>query len=294
MKTKYTKKQIKKAITASNSICDILRYLNLKIYAGNHTYITKIIKHYQLDISHFNRKKTLPVHNFITEDILVSNYLVKDSTLKTNTIKKKLIQFGLKERKCENCKITEWKGVPINMELHHKNRIPSDHRLENLEILCPNCHTIKHVSSVIYKKKENVKSPRTLPLIECIHCKKQIKQKTPSTKYCSKDCMYRSKKKQEIKRRLCNGCSKEFIPDRDATIYCSHSCYIKTREKIEWPTKEELEKLVWEKPTTIIAKDLGVSDKAVTKRCKKYKINKPPRWYWSKIVARGGLEPPNS
>ncbi|RAM48904.1 MAG: hypothetical protein C6Y22_25155 [Hapalosiphonaceae cyanobacterium JJU2] len=54
--------------------------------------------------------------------------------------------------------------------------------------------------------------------------------------------------------------------------------------KVERPSKEELQKLVWEKPTTQIAKDFGVSDKAVEKWCKVYGIEKPPRGYWIKKV----------
>lgn len=52
--------------------------------------------------------------------------------------------------------------------------------------------------------------------------------------------------------------------------------------KVERPHKEELEKLVWEKPTVQIAQDFGVSDKAVEKWCKTYGIEKPPRGYWVK------------
>ena len=48
-------------------------------------------------------------------------------------------------------------------------------------------------------------------------------------------------------------------------------------------TKEELSKMVWEKPTSKIAKELGVSDKAIEKRCKKFNIEKPPRGYWRKL-----------
>ena len=55
-----------------------------------------------------------------------------------------------------------------------------------------------------------------------------------------------------------------------------------SKTKIEWPSKEELEKLLWEKPTTSIAKDLGVSDKAVEKHVKKLGLTKPPRGYWAK------------
>ena len=55
-----------------------------------------------------------------------------------------------------------------------------------------------------------------------------------------------------------------------------------SKTKIEWPSKEELEKILWEKPTTYIAKDLGVSDKAVEKHVKKLGLTKPPRGYWAK------------
>jgi transposase-like protein len=51
------------------------------------------------------------------------------------------------------------------------------------------------------------------------------------------------------------------------------------------PSKEILEKLVWEKPTMHIAKEFGVSDVAVSKWCKKYKIEKPAPGYWAKKQA---------
>jgi PD-(D/E)XK endonuclease len=59
--------------------------------------------------------------------------------------------------------------------------------------------------------------------------------------------------------------------------------------KVERPSKEELEKLVWEKPTAQIGKDFGVSDKSVEKWCKAYGIEKPPRGYWVK-KAYGKIE----
>ena len=58
--------------------------------------------------------------------------------------------------------------------------------------------------------------------------------------------------------------------------------------KIVWPSPETLEKLLWEKPTSQFAKDLGVSDKAIEKHCKKLGLKKPPRGYWAKIQAGEG------
>jgi len=71
-------------------------------------------------------------------------------------------------------------------------------------------------------------------------------------------------------------------------ITCKRCCdksqnrthYTKVKNK---PSKEELNKLVWSIPTTEIAKQFNVTDKAIEKWCKKYDISKPPRGYWSKI-----------
>jgi Zn finger protein HypA/HybF involved in hydrogenase expression len=56
-------------------------------------------------------------------------------------IKLRLLSAGLKKNRCEECGIEEWLGEPLNMTLHHANGDGEDNRLENLVLLCPNCHS---------------------------------------------------------------------------------------------------------------------------------------------------------
>ena len=82
----------------------------------------------------FSKKKTVGV--FSTEDILAG----KHPQYQRRGIKRRLFEEGIKENKCEMCGLKEWQGVKIGLELDHINGNTYDHRLENLRILCPNCH----------------------------------------------------------------------------------------------------------------------------------------------------------
>lgn len=56
-------------------------------------------------------------------------------------LKRRLIKLGLKRNECEACGISEWRGRSLSMALHHVNGDRLDNRLENLRLLCPNCHS---------------------------------------------------------------------------------------------------------------------------------------------------------
>lgn len=68
------------------------------------------------------------------------NLLVSGHYTRTTRIRNGLIKFGLKEHKCECCGRTTWNGRPIPIDVHHIDGDNSNNSIENLQILCSNCH----------------------------------------------------------------------------------------------------------------------------------------------------------
>ena len=68
---------------------------------------------------------------------------IESFCVKSHILKQKLIRDGLKEKKCEICGMTHWLEQEIPLELHHKDGNHFNNSLENLQILCPNCHALQ-------------------------------------------------------------------------------------------------------------------------------------------------------
>jgi 5-methylcytosine-specific restriction endonuclease McrA len=63
------------------------------------------------------------------------------SSYQTKNLKRRLIEEEIKKDECEECGLTNWNGREINLQLHHKDGNSKNHRLKNLQLLCPNCHS---------------------------------------------------------------------------------------------------------------------------------------------------------
>ena len=83
-------------------------------------------------------KTNHPGVKYDLQDILEGKY----PGYSTSHLNDRLLKEGIKEYKCECCGNTEWMGKPIMLELHHIDGDHNNNKLENLQMLCPNCHSI--------------------------------------------------------------------------------------------------------------------------------------------------------
>ena len=135
----YSEQELREAVKTSTSIRQVLDKLNIVPAGGNYQTTNRRIQKLDIDTTHFtgqawNKGRVIGPKRPIEE------YLTENSVVQSFKLKSRLIAEGLKQHKCECCGITEWNGKPAPIELDHINGNHHDNRLENLRILCPNCH----------------------------------------------------------------------------------------------------------------------------------------------------------
>ena len=68
-------------------------------------------------------------------------------------LKLKILRDGIKPHQCEKCKLKEWLGKPIPLEIHHIDGNHYNNDFSNLSLLCPNCHSLEENNSGAANKK---------------------------------------------------------------------------------------------------------------------------------------------
>lgn len=243
--TKYTKEILSEAVASSTSISDVLRYFGLQLAGGTHFHISKKIREYEIDTSHFTGRAWSKGVKFPpkrpTEEVLVI-LPAGSHRPKRQTLLRCMLESGM-EYSCVCGLKDEWQGQPITLEIDHISGDWLDNRIENLRFLCPNCHSQQKYTNVPYK----------------------YRNREPKTSERSGSTLGRTRKSSP--ERKCLDCSSSIS---SAATRCKSCAKTSLGTKINWPPVEELLDMLDETNYTVVARQLGVSDNAIRKHIKNH------------------------
>lgn len=157
-KSRYTEEELSLAVAKSVSFAGVLRELGLEPGGGTQANIASKIRKLGIDHSHFTGQAHL-------KGKAPSNKLGADKVFRvlaegSRRLDGKMLRRALEEvgvvKKCNRCPQGEtWNGKFLQLEINHIDGNYLNCLRENLEFICPNCHSQDTYSHKTYKSREN-------------------------------------------------------------------------------------------------------------------------------------------
>jgi 5-methylcytosine-specific restriction endonuclease McrA len=235
MGVRYNKENLQEAVEHSSNWSDVCRHFGLNPLGGSQGHLKERCLYFGINFNHFcgsrwSKGKSLPKRMSIDE-------LLSNPKSISSRIRNRLIDEGIKTAQCEVCGLVTWQGEPITLELDHKDSNHFNNKLENLQILCANCHGVKTRKSRIQRRKPRL--VYSVPLVK------------------------RTKRKKNCVERICSKCGGP-VSKKSKQQIC-WTCWGIVERKVIRPSIDVLLKEIQETSYVAVGKKYGVSDNAIRK-----------------------------
>jgi hypothetical protein len=141
---RWTDDQLIAAVKSSVTYSDICKKLGIGARGGSYRVVQRRIKELSIDTSHLlGRRAHAGKERKQSNKIELEDILRRGVYYSSHSLKKRLIRAEIKRDRCEICGAKEWMGETLSLELHHIDGDHTNNELSNLQILCPNCHSLK-------------------------------------------------------------------------------------------------------------------------------------------------------
>lgn len=134
------KNELEQALEETGSLSGTLKKFGVFHYGNNQKTLKSVLEMHGIDYSAVIKSKGRS--KIIHSQVPLEEVLVVKSSYSRSSLKKRLFKNGLLKEECYICGIGPvWNNRKLSLQIDHINGVPDDNRLENLRILCPNCHS---------------------------------------------------------------------------------------------------------------------------------------------------------